>query len=390
MAHSQQFSVAIIGGGVIGSAAAFFLSRAGVDRVCIIEPDPTYSKAATPLATGGCRRLFSRPENIEMSKFSIDFFKRFAEQVAVDGEAPEIGWKEWGYLFVVPPGHEQVLERNYKVQTEHGVKVELLEHKALKARYPWMHCDDLALGALSPEDGWLDPNGVLQGFRKKALALGVTQLKDRVVDLFVSGHRVRSVELASGDRVEADYFINAAGTWAPSLAKLVGMNVPVNPMRRFEHYVEIEDVLPPMPLLKDPARLVSRPEGRGYSVGLVDGKEPRGFNLDVDPGYFERVVWPALAQRMPAFESLKVKREWAGLYDENELDGNMILGNWPGRLENFIVACGFSGHGLMHAPAVGRAIAELVEHGRYETIDLKRMGYQRVLDNKPYAEAGII
>ena len=168
------------------------------------------------------------------------------------------------------------------------------------------------------------------------------------------------------------------------------MDEPVNPMRRFEHYVEIEEKLPPMPLLKDPARLVSRPEGPGYSVGLVDGKEPRGFNFDVEPGYFERVVWPALAARIPAFESLKLKREWAGLYDENELDGNMILGNWPGRLENFIVACGFSGHGLMHTPAVGRAIAELVVHGGFETIDLTRMGYQRVLDNKPYPEAGII
>ena len=385
-----MYSVAIIGGGAIGSAAAYFLRQAGADRVCMIEPDPTYSKAATPLATGGCRRLFSLPENIEMSKFSIDFFKGFAKHVAVDGDAPDVGWKEWGYLFVVPPGHEQVLERNYKVQAAHGVEVELLDRDALKARYPWMQCDDLALGALSPQDGWLDPNAVLQGFRKKAVALGVEQIRDRVVDLYVAERRVRAVELASGKRIEAEFVINAAGTWAAALAKLAGMELPVNPMRRFEHYVEIERELPPMPLLKDPARLVSRPEGRGYSVGLVDGNEPRGFNLDVDPGYFERVVWPALAARIPAFESLKVKREWAGLYDENELDGNMILGNWPGRLENFIVACGFSGHGLMHAPAVGRAVAELVVHGRYQTIDLARMGYQRVLDGRPYSETGII
>ena len=386
----SKFSVAVIGGGAIGSAAAYFLKRAGVVRVCIIEPDPTYSKAATPLATGGCRRLFSRPENIEMSNFSIAFYKGFAEHVAVNGEAPDIGWKEWGYLFVVPPGHEQTLERNTQVQRDHGVTVELLDQRALKERYPWMRCDDLAIGALSPEDGWLDPNAVLQGFRKKALALGAEHVKDRVVDLFVADNRVRWVELASGARIEADYVVNAAGTWAASLAKLCGMELPVNPMRRFEHYVEIEQKLPSMPLLKDPARLVSRPEGKGYSVGLVDGREPRGFNFDVEPGYFERVVWPALAERIPAFETLKLKREWAGLYDENELDGNMILGNWRGRLDNFIVACGFSGHGLMHAPAVGRAIAELIVHGRFETIDLTRMGYQRVLDNKPYAETGII
>jgi len=145
-----------------------------------------------------------------------------------------------------------------------------------------------------------------------------------------------------------------------------------------------------MPLLWDPDRLVIRPEGRGYSVGLVKSDEPRGFNFDVDHEWFQDVVWPACAARIPAFEALKLKREWAGLYDENELDGNMILGNWPGRLDNFYVACGFSGHGLMHAPAVGRALAELIVKGRFETIDLARMGYQRVVDNAPYPETGII
>jgi glycine/D-amino acid oxidase-like deaminating enzyme len=390
MTSTASFDVAIIGGGAIGCAAAYFLKQRGVGRVCVIEPDPTYALAATPLATGGCRRLFSCPENILMSMFSIDFYKQFARHVAVDGEAPDPQWKEQGYLFVVPAGHEAVLESNCRIQSGLGVKVELLDQRALKQRYPWMHCDDLALGVLSPEDGWLDPNSVLQGFRKKAIALGAVAVTDRVVDLYVTGPRVTDLALASGARIRADFVINAAGTWAASLAKLAGMDLPVNPMRRFEHYVEIEQTLPPMPLLKDPARLVSRPEGRGYSVGLVDGREQRGFNFDVTPGYFEEVVWPALAARIPAFESLRLKREWAGLYDENELDGNMILGNWPGRLDNFFVACGFSGHGLMHAPAVGRALAERIVAGRDETIDLSRMGYQRVLDRVPYAEKGIV
>jgi glycine/D-amino acid oxidase-like deaminating enzyme len=270
------------------------------------------------------------------------------------------------------------------------VKVELLDRDALAARYPWMRCDDLALGVLSPEDGWLDPNSVLQGFRKKAQALGAEMLRDRVVGLYTSGARVTEIELASGDTIRAGAVVNAAGCWAASIAKLVGMDLPVNPMRRFEHYVELADELPPMPLIKDPDRLVIRPEGKGYSVGLVRSDEPRGFNFDVDPSYFEEVVWPACASRIPAFEALKLKREWAGLYDECELDGNMILGNWPGRLDNFFVACGFSGHGLMHAPAVGRALAELVTGGRYETIDLARMGYQRVIENQPYRETGIV
>jgi FAD-dependent oxidoreductase domain-containing protein 1 len=329
------------------------------------------------VATGGCRRLFALPENIRMSQFSIDFLQGW----------PEVQWKEGGYLFVVGAGHEKVLEANFRVQQDLGVKVELLDQRRIAERYPWMRSDDLALGVLSPEDGWLDPNSVLQGFRQKS---GAEFIRDRVVGVYVDGPRVRHLETASGERIDAEAVINAAGCWAPSIAKLAGMDLPVNPMRRFEHYVELGERLPPMPLVKDPDRLVIRPESRGYSVGLVRSDEPRGFNFEMDPNYFEEVVWPACAARIPAFEKLKLRREWAGLYDECELDGNMILGNWPGRLDNFYVACGFSGHGLMHAPAVGRALAELITKGRYETLDLGRMGYRRVLEGKPYREAGII
>lgn len=376
----MKVDVAIIGGGVIGCAAAYFLKGAGVDRVAVIEPDSTYAKASSPVATGGCRRLFSLPENIRMSQFSIEFLKRW----------PEVQWRERGYFFVVGPEDVDVLEANFRAQESLGVKVERMDRARIAARYPWIRTDDVALGVLSPEDGWLDPNSVLQGFRKRAQALGAEFVADRVVDLYVAGTAVTDLELASGKRVAADAVINAAGCWAASIAKLVGMDLPVNPMRRFEHYVELAEELPPMPLLKDPDRLIIRPEGRGYAVGLVRSDEPRGFNYDVDPAWFEEVVWPACAHRVPAFEALKLKREWAGLYDECELDGNMILGNWPGRLDNFHVACGFSGHGLMHAPAVGRALSELVVKGRFETIDLSRMGYGRVLAGEPYRERGIL
>jgi FAD-dependent oxidoreductase domain-containing protein 1 len=386
----RSFDVAIIGGGVTGCATAYFLEAAGVGKVCVIEPDPTYAKASTPVATGGCRRLFGLPENIRMSQFSIGFFKDFAAHVGVDGHAPDVQWRERGYLFVVGRGHESVLEKNYRLEKELGVNVELMDRKAIAGRYPWMRTDDLALGVLSPEDGWLDPNSVLQGFRSKARAMGAEFMRDRVVGVFTKGTRVSELELASGACVRADMVVNAAGCWAASVAKLAGMDVPVNPMRRFEHYVELATELPPMPLIKDPDRLVIRPEGKGYSVGLVKSDEPRGFNFDVDPDYFQDVVWPACAARIPGFEALKLKREWAGLYDENELDGNMILGNSPGRLDNFFIACGFSGHGLMHAPAVGRALKELIVDGRFETIDLSRMGYQRVIDGAPYPETGII
>ena len=368
-----------------------FLRAAGVPRVCVIEPDPTYAKAATPMATGGCRRLFALPENIRMSQFSIEYYKNFAQHVAVDGYAPDVQWKERGYLFIGGPQHADVLEQNARVQEAEGVKIELLDRAAIAARYPWMRNDDLALGVLSPEDGWLDPNSVLQGFRRKAQAMGVTFLRDRAVDLYVRNRRIVEIELGSGARVRGDHVVNAAGCWSASIAKLVGVDLPVNPMRRFEHYVELAHELPAdTPLIKDPDRLIIRPEGKGYAVGLVKSDEPRGFNFEVEPSWFQDVVWPACAARVKEFEELKLVREWAGLYDECELDGNMILGHCEGGPENFLVACGFSGHGLMHAPAVGRALAELLVDGQFSSIDLARMGYRRIVHGTPYRETGIL
>jgi glycine/D-amino acid oxidase-like deaminating enzyme len=388
---SIQYDVVIIGGGAIGCATAVFLRKAGVERVCVLEPDPTYAKAATPMATGGCRRLFALPENIRMSQFSIEYYKNFAQHVAVDGYAPDVQWKERGYLFIGGPQHADVLEANARVQEAEGVQIELLDRAAIAARYPWMRNDDLALGVLSPQDGWLDPNSVLQGFRHKAQATGVTFLRDRAVDLYVRNRRIVEIELASGARVRGDHVVNAAGCWSASIAKLVGVDLPVNPMRRFEHYVELAHELPAdMPLIKDPDRLIIRPEGKGYAVGLVKSDEPRGFNFEVEPSWFQDVVWPACAARVKEFEELKLVREWAGLYDECELDGNMILGHCEGGPENFLVACGFSGHGLMHAPAVGQALAERIVEGRYSTIELDRMGYRRIIDGAPYRETGIL
>jgi glycine/D-amino acid oxidase-like deaminating enzyme len=171
---------------------------------------------------------------------------------------------------------------------------------------------------------------------------------------------------------------------------MVGMPLPVVPLRRFEHYFTAGSPIERLPYVKDLDRLAFRSEGVGFSGGLVDGDEPRGFNFEVDHGYFERVVWPALAHRFPAFEAARCHRTWSGLYEQCELDGNPIIGNWPGELENFFVVSGFSGHGMMHAPAAGRAIAELITTGSFQTLDLSRLGYARVVRGEPYAEIGII
>ena len=385
----RRFDVAIIGGGIMGSATAYFLKALSPSiSVAVIEPDPTYEYCSTLRASGGARRLFSCPENIEMSKFSIDFIKTFDQTMAVGDVSAPVDWVEGGYLFIVPPLGMDLLESNYAVQRKRGCDVQLLTPTDLKTRFPSMFVDDLGGGVLSPRDGWCDPHGLLYGFKRKAVSMGVEYLKDRVVSLSTRGAAIANAVLASGASIHANIFVNAAGAWSSEISALAGVPLPVSPMRRFEHYFTCGHPLERLPYVKDTARLAFRSEGAGFSGGLVDSTETRGFNFEVDQNYFERVVWPAVAHRFPVFESAKCHRTWAGLYEQCELDGNPIIGATP--VGNFYVITGFSGHGMMHAPAAGRGIAELVVNGRFKGIDLARLGYARVANGAPYREAGIL
>jgi glycine/D-amino acid oxidase-like deaminating enzyme len=252
-----------------------------------------------------------------------------------------------------------------------------------------MRVDDLGAGVHSPDDGWLDPHSVLMALRDQARALGAAFVADEVVGFECTGSRVLAARLRSGRRLVAEQFVNAAGAWAKDVCARLGFAVPIEPLRRYEHYFECRDPIEPLPYVKDTRRLAFRPEGRGYSGGVPSLDEPRGYRFDVDPGYFDRVVWPALAHRFPQFERTRCVRTLPGLYDQNDFDGNVIIGP-AGGFANVHLLSGFSGHGLMHAPGCGRAMAELLVHGRYQSIGLTRFGWQRVLDGTPQREQGII
>ncbi|QEI04980.1 FAD-binding oxidoreductase [Pigmentiphaga aceris] len=391
MLPDQKFDVVVMGGGIVGSSVAYYLLRESPTlSVAVIEPDPTYEFASALRASGGCRVQFTCPENIEMSLYSIDFIKQFDANMGTRDRPANVEWIEGGYLFIVPPEQIPNLTRNVNIQRSHGCVVDLLTPSELKARFPSMRVDDLGAGAHTPHDGWCDPNGLLWGFRRKAVELGAVYIQDRVESAEVDAVKVKSVTLASGRTLHADAFVNATGAWSGLVAEKFGMPLPITPMRRFEHYFTAGSPVERLPYVKDVNRMAFRSEGNGFSGGLVDGSAQRGFNFEVDHDYFERVMWPAVAERFPVFEAAKCHRTWSGLYEVNELDGNPVIGAWNQRLPNLYTVAGFSGHGMMHAPAAGRGIAELVVHGKFQTLDLTRLGYERVTANQAYAEAGIL
>ncbi len=391
----MRADVVIIGGGAVGSAAAGFLRQApGTPGVVVLEPDPTYAKAASPRASGGVRQLFSCPENIAMSRYTHEVIRDWRAFVAggTGDQVPGLGWVQNGYLFICDRGSASSLSGSLRVQLAHGVDARWLSPREIADRYPQIRTDDLAGGVFSAGDGWLDPSSFLAGLRQRAQRLGARFLTDRAVGFATSGARVTRVRLESGRDVTAETVIATAGCWTPGLAAQLGWKLPVEPMRRFEHYADVPVRLSELPFVKDPAHLAARPEGAGVHAGVVNYAEPASFNFSLDGAaeHFDATVWPALAHRFPALDRLRLKSSGTGLYDQNRFDGNMIIGRWPGHLGNFHIACGFSGHGLMHAPAIGRALAELAVHGDYRTVDLTRLGYQRIADGRPYREQGII
>ena len=386
-----RFDVAVIGGGIIGSATAFFLMRESPGlSVAVIEPDPTYTFASALRASGGCRVQFTGAENIAMSLWSIDFIRQFEATMATRDHPAPVDWVEGGYLFIVPPAQVASLERHVRRQTAHGCTVDLLTPAELKSMFPSMHVDDLGAAAHTPHDGWCDPHGLLWGFRRKAIELGDTYVTDHFERAETDSVKVRAIGLRSGQRIRADAFVNATGAWSGAVAAAFGMRLPISPLRRFEHYFTAGSPMERLPYVKDIARLAFRSEGNGFSGGLVDGNAVRGFDFEVDHGYFERVVWPAVAHRFPPLAAARCHRTWSGLYEVNELDGNPVIGAWNNGLANLYTVAGFSGHGMMHAPAAGRGIAELIVRGRYQSIDLTRLGHERIEADAPYPEEGIL
>ena len=378
--------IVVIGGGIVGSAVAYFLAQTGrAGSIAVIEPDPSYEFSATPAANGGIRQLFSLPENIRMAQYGLDFFADFHETMGLD-----IGFRRRGYLFISDDGDHKQMETNHRLQASLGARVDLLDGAGLADRFPSVNGADVALATHSPDDAWINPHAALMGFRDKARTLGVEYIEDRVVDWRAISGVARNVVLGSGATLAADSFVLAAGAWSAEIGAMIGLPLPVEPMCRESHYFVTSNEIEELPFIKTETHIAFGPEGAGYAGGLPDWNQPAGFHLDPQPTRFEDDVWPMIAHRVPPLETLKLRRTWVGHYARNALDLNAIVGRWKGGAENVYMACGYSGHGIMHAPASALALTELMLEGAYSTLDIAAFGYDRIAAGEPYREQGII
>jgi len=389
-----RYDVLIVGGGVIGSAIAWSLADSDDfdGRVLVVERDPSYARCSTALSAGSIRQQFSIAENILISRYGAQFLRAAPERLAVHGERPALSFVEGGYLFLASAAGLPVLRRNHALQRELGADVALLDAAELRARFAWLNVDDLAGGCLGLSgEGWFDPHGLLQAFRRKARSLGVDYLPDEVVGLRRAGGRVTAVELAGGDAIGCGWAVNAAGPAAARVAAMAGIALPVRSRKRYVFSFDCREPIAGAPLLVDPSGLYFRPEGEQFICGMSPGadEDPDCEDFTVDHDWFEQRLWPLLAARVPAFAAIRQRAAWAGHYAYNTVDQNAILGAHPD-CANLLFANGFSGHGLQQSPAVGRAIAELICHGEFRALDLSALSFRALLDGRQMRERNVV
>jgi FAD-dependent oxidoreductase domain-containing protein 1 len=374
----RAYDVVIAGGGVNGCACAYFLA-ASPDfdgTVAVIERDPTYRDAPSARATGGIRQQFSTPENVRIGLFGADFVKHIGEHLAVDGVAPDVGFRESGYLLLATPEMLPVMRENNALQRRLGASIVLHGTDALASRFPWLTLEGIAGGSFGEAgEGWIDPYSLLQAFRAKARALGVELVTAEVASILRRGARVSGVRLADGTTIGAGSVVDAAGaSGAARLAASAGIRLPIESRKRCTFVFTTRTPITGVPLTILPEGLAFRPEGTTFLANLAPPPErdPECFDHEIDHALFE--------------EQIKLAHAWSCHYDFNTFDENAIVGP-AGEIENLYLLVGFSGHGLQQSPAMGRATAELIVHGAFRTLDLQRMGYARIAAGEALRES---
>lgn len=389
----SSYDVVIVGGAMIGASVAWWLTRTSDASVLVIERDPTYAFASTSHTNSCIRQQFSNPLNVQISQFGVRFIKDFAGFMGAR-DAPKITLQSFGYLYLAAdPAFASALKEAQALQAGLGAGTRHMTADEIAADYPFYNLDDIIAGNHNTRDeGYFDGGTMFDWFRKRARAQGAEFAGAEVSGIGRAGDRVTDVTLSDGTTVACGTVVNASGPRASITARMAGLDIPVEPRKRYTFIFNAADPLGrDLPLTIDPSGVHVRSDGRYYMAGCKpDDDQPVAVDdFTEDHSLWEDKVWPAVANRVPAFERAKLIQSWVGHYAFNTLDQNAIVGPHD-EVPNFIFVNGFSGHGLQQAPAMGRAVAEWITTGTYQTLDMRPLGFDRIRSNCRLTEQAII
>ena len=390
MVMSDSCDVLIVGGAVMGSAVAYFLSENPDFRgkVIVLEKDRTYGAAASARSTSGVRQQFSSAVNVALGAFAAEFLREAGLHLDLPGEPSGVVFQERGYLFLGDASMVGAFEANNRMQRSLGVTVDLLEPAQLQERFPWLNVEDIAIGSIARDgEGWLDGYMLMNAFKRRARANGVEYRYVEATDLVRDGDRVVGAVCADGSRIAAGHVVNTAGGSGREVALMAGVELPLRNMKQMMFTFGSPFAAADVPFVFSPDGVFFRPDGQDYMGGIGIDQEliVEAGDFEVQYERFEEEVWPKLAHRVPGFEETRLRGGWAGHYDMNLFDHNAIVGRVPG-VQGFYLANGFSGHGLMQSPGVGRGLSELIVYGAYRSLDLTDLSFERILANAPMRE----
>jgi len=395
----KSYDVVIIGGAIMGSSTAWFLSdNADFDgSVLVVEKDPTYQACSTAHTNSCMRQQFSTELNVRISQFAAEFVTNMRDYMGGDPRVPELGIQNYGYMYLADTeAFASVLTENQALQRSCGAETQLMSASEISAAYPFYNVDDIVLGSINTKDeGYWDGGTVFDWFRRSARERGVEYIDNEVVAIArgAGGNTVESVTLKSGEVISCGQLVNASGPRAARTAAMAGIDVPVEPRKRFTWIFTAEQPLDQeLPLTIDPTGVHFRQDGpTTYLAGCPADPDPAVDYDDfgMDHARWQDHVWPIVATRIPQFEAIRVVTEWAGHYAFNTFDQNAILGPHP-EVENFVFLNGFSGHGLQQSPAMGRGTAEWLTYGEFRSLDLSPFRYDRIVANTPIVEKAVI
>ena len=395
---ANSYDVVIVGGAMLGSSVAWFTAtNPDFDgSILVVEKDPTYEFTSTVHTNSCMRQQFSNEVNIRVSQFAADFVKNFRKYMGGDERVPHPILQSYGYMYLADNAEfAATLKEGQEIQAKLGAGTKHMTAEEIKADYPFYNLDDILVGNHNLiDEGYFDGNTLFDWWKRSARERGVEYLTNEVVAMTksVDGSKMDSITLASGEVVTCGTVVNCSGPRAALTAAMAGIDIPVEPRKRYTFIFDAEEPLDRnLPLTIDPSGVHMRSEGTYYLAGCPPDEDPAvDFDDFVqDHTIWEEKVWPVLATRVPAFERIKLINSWAGHYAFNTFDQNAIVGPHT-KVTNFIFVNGFSGHGFQQSPAMGRGVSELLTYGEYRSLDLSAFGYERIEKGEKFPEKAII